>query len=167
MGLTLACSGLEGTGKPRLLKIFDFRVGSFKQEEIGSVDCCSLFFPLSHDTSAWNKSHGEEKHGVWSQRQPAMSLVLPLASCVTVFIPYILWTSISLSVVRTVIMSSFRSNKTTILGSWGCAGKVRSHWLKTLAASESTTSSSPRTHPTCQALQLSARTRIFLWGSLA
>lgn len=170
--LTSAWSGLEGAGKPRPLKILaDYRAGPFGQQEIDSMDHCSPFFPLSHVTSAWDKSHGEEKHGGWSQRKPAVSLVLLLASCVTVSITYILCTSISLSIAWSTVMSSFRSPSWIVwavldpghaTGPW-----VMSHWLKTVSASESSTPSSPRTHPTCQVLWLSARTWVFPWDSLA
>lgn len=127
-GLTSAWSGLEGADKPRPLKILaDYRAGPFGQQEIDSMDHCSPFFLLSHATSAWDKSHGEEKHGGWSQRKPAVSLVLLLASCVTVSITYILWTSISLSIAWSTVMSSFRSSKITILNCLSCAGSRPCH----------------------------------------
>lgn len=127
-GLTSAWSGLKGAGKPRLLKILAYyRAGPFGKQDIGSVDDCSLLFPLNHATNAWNKSHGEEKHGVWSQREPAVSLVLPLSSCVIMLITYILWTSIFLSIAWSTVMSSFRSSKTTILNCLGCAGTRPCH----------------------------------------
>lgn len=59
-----------------------------------------------------------EKHRIWSWRAP---LVLLLTSCITVFITYILWTTISLSGERSsVTTSAFRLRVTTILNCPDC-----------------------------------------------
>lgn len=87
------------TGRGRqaqTIQIFaDCRTVPFEQEEIGKVHLCSPFFLMSQATnsvySAWDKCSREEKPRIWSQKAPSLHpLVLPLTSCVTMFVTYIL-----------------------------------------------------------------------------